>query len=81
MLLASMLSAMKTRSRQTMHHGIHDKTQFGAISMIILLGDDYQIPSVDTGAFYALHKNNCTKSITTQSGYNLFKHLETIPWY
>ena len=68
--------------QQYAHGGRADHKPWGGIPIIILVGDDYQLPSVSYGAFYALcPKKEITDSVKTpipkiiarSSGFEEFK--------
>ena len=54
MLEADKLGCVQHYMTQCAHHGLHKDKLWGGIPIIILVGDDYQLPSIGYGAFYAL---------------------------
>ena len=57
MLEAGILGIIKHYMQQYAHQGQKRNHPWGGIPIIILVGDDYQLPSIMPGAFYALsHK-------------------------
>lgn len=53
MLDATILGTIKHYMQQCAHGGMNNKHPWGGIPIIILVGDDYQLPSIHPGAFYA----------------------------
>jgi hypothetical protein len=50
---AELMGMMEHYARMTAHRGANSGKAWGGIPIVILVGDDYQLPSVDPGAFYA----------------------------
>jgi hypothetical protein len=77
MIDASTFGNAKDNCRQCAHGGIFDKQAWGGIPIIILVGDDFQLPPVLNGAFYALPGNRVSlyktdKTIFQRLGYEEF---------
>jgi PIF1-like helicase len=54
MLEADKLGLMRHYMTQCGHLGLNSNREWGGIPLIILVGDDYQLPSINYGAFYSL---------------------------
>jgi hypothetical protein len=55
MLDGAMLGIIRHYMQQCAHQGKNKHHPWGGIPIIILVGDDYQLPPIMIGAFYALH--------------------------
>lgn len=68
---------------QTAHGGKNKDHPWGGIPIIILVGDDYQLPPIMPGAFYALDPTKLERSrygsqaqkITRDEGFNEFREI------
>ena len=58
MLSAMTLGTMEAFCRQGAFKGTKSEQDWGGIPIIILVGDDFQLPSIDEGAFYSLGKTS-----------------------
>lgn len=67
MVDATMLGLIKHYMQECAHKGANKSHPWGGIPIIILVGDDYQLPPITAGAFYALHPEQLEKSIKTSS--------------
>ena len=54
MLSSEILGVMESFSRQSVHNGLNTNKPWGYIPVIILVGDDYQLPPIFKGAFESL---------------------------
>ena len=74
MLDAATLGTLHEFCTQTAHSGQKSDLDFGGIPIVLLLGDDGQLPPVQQGAFQSLSstKNICP---VTQKGFQIFKQL------
>ena len=52
MMSAELLGMMEHCARMSAHKGTNTNKEWGGIPIVILVGDDYQLPSIDPGAFY-----------------------------
>ena len=52
MLSGLLLGTMEAYCRQAMFQGQNNLSSWGGLPIVILVGDDYQLPSIDVGAFY-----------------------------
>jgi hypothetical protein len=52
MMSAELLGMMEHYARMTAHKGANNGKEWGGIPIVILVGDDFQLPSIDPGAFY-----------------------------
>ena len=50
MISADLLGRVETTAKVVVHNVLNKKALFGGIPVIILVGDDYQLPPVDIGA-------------------------------
>ena len=73
LLCSRIFGAIFTTCNMTMHQGLHKHLPFGGLPIFILLGDDFQIPSVEVGALFALaQKYGMTSDLTIQ-GHEQFR--------
>jgi hypothetical protein len=70
MMDATMLGTIKSYMQQTAHLGTNKVHPWGGIPLIILVSDDFQLPSIMPGAIYALH----TESLEKTHGVTTFEH-------
>ena len=56
MVPALLLGTMESYCRQAAFKGTRSHLSWGGLPMVILVGDDYQLPPIDEGAFYCLEK-------------------------
>ena len=56
MVPALLLGTMEDYCRQAAFKGTKTHLSWGRLPMVILVGDDYQLPPIDEGAFYCLGK-------------------------
>ena len=54
MVSALLLGTMEDFCRQAAFKGTKTDLSWGGLPMVILVGDDYQLPTIDEGAFYCL---------------------------
>ena len=54
MVSALLLGTMEAYCRQAAFKGTNNHLSWGGLPMVILVGDDYQLPPIDEGAFYCL---------------------------
>jgi PIF1-like helicase len=62
MLDATVLGNIKYYMQQSAHSGKNKSHPWGGIPIIIFVGDDYQLPPIVSGAFYALDRSKAVKS-------------------
>ena len=67
MISSETLGASARNCSETAHGGVHGDLSWGGIPVVLLVGDDHQLPPVETdggkGAFYILTgKDNCVNS-------------------
>jgi hypothetical protein len=65
MLEATMLGIIKYYMQKCAHSGSNPNHPWGGIPIIILVGDDYQLPPIMPGAFYALHPDQLERTRIT----------------
>ena len=80
MVSALLLGTMEDYCRQAAFKGTNTDLRWGGLPMVILVGDDYQLPSIDEGAFYCFGQT--TRRLRTnveadyvQNGMKLFCHF------
>ena len=56
MVSALLLGTIEAYCRQSAFKGTKSHLSWGGLPIIILVGDDYQLPPIDEGAFYCLKK-------------------------
>ena len=57
MLNAKTLGSLHEYCNITAHYGVKPNQDFGGIPIVLLLGDDGQLPPVKEGAFESIQKN------------------------
>ena len=77
MISALLLGTMEDYCRQAAFKGTKRNQSWGGLPIVILVGDDYQLPSIDQGAFYCLEKRTKrqrtkAEELYVQNGMNLF---------
>ena len=73
LLGAGLLGIIESTCRQTAHNATNTDKPWGGIPVVILMGDDGQLPSVQKGAFCALNPPASTHE--EYAGYEVFKQL------
>ena len=74
LLAASLLGCIELICRETAHYGRNKTLPWGGIPVVILMGDDGQLPAINYGAFEAL--NPPTKSTLLElHGFRIFKDM------
>ena len=62
-LSSFVLGTMENYCRQAAFKGTQSHLSWGGLPIVILVGDDYQLPAIDEGAFYCHGKQtNCTRT-------------------
>jgi hypothetical protein len=69
MLDAGMLGIIQNYMEQCAHQGQKKDHPWGGIPIIILVGDDYQLPPILSGAFYALDPKSLPRTFTMSHAY------------
>src|SRR5687767_9954187 len=69
MLSSFVLGTMEAYCRQAMFKGTRSKLSWGGLPIVILVGDNHQLPSIQEGAFY------CLEPRTKQSGNPFEEHF------
>jgi hypothetical protein len=69
MMAAELLGMMEHYARMTAHKGTNTTKEWGGIPLVILVGDDYQLPSIDPGAFYVNATVSECNNTDSQVGY------------
>jgi hypothetical protein len=69
MLDGAMLGIIQNYMAQCAHQGLNKDHPWGGIPIIILVGDDYQLPPIMSGAFYALDPYQLTKTFRMSYAY------------
>jgi len=72
MISADLLAIIESRFRECMHNGNFNNSSWGKLPMFLLVGDDYQLPSIQKGMIYSFDKT-CKHSAREVIGYNIFK--------
>ena len=77
MIDSKLLGLLESRVAATAHECCHSNESWGGIPIVILLGDDYQLPPQEPGAFYIPKSYISSKNnlITTKNGMSLFMDL------
>jgi hypothetical protein len=71
MLSAELLGMMEYYAKMTAHKGTNKDKEWGGIPIVILVGDDYQLPSIDPGAFYVNATVSECNNTDSQVEYNI----------
>src|SRR5687768_8688436 len=71
---------MEDYCRQAAFKGINNDLEWGGLPMVILVGDDYQLPAIDGGAFHCFGqtpKQDSTRAETAyvQNGMKMFQEF------
>ena len=66
MVSALLLGTMEAYCKQAAFKGANSHLSWGGLPIVILVGDDYQLPPIDEGAFFCQEKR--TKCIRTKVG-------------
>ena len=80
MVSALLLGTMEDYCRQAAFKGTNTDLRWGGLPIVILVGDDYQLPPIDDGAFYCLgqttrrYRTN-VEADYVQNGMKLFCHF------
>jgi hypothetical protein len=56
MISSSLLACLESHARKTVHLGRNNNDPWGFIPVVVLFGDDGQLPPIEPGAFYAFDK-------------------------
>jgi hypothetical protein len=80
MVSAKVLGTMEKYSRQAASNGQNAELAWGGIPIILLIGDDYQLPSIDEGSFFCFgnrknRKHSATQEHFIQNGLRQFLEL------
>ena len=80
MVSAQVLGMMEQHSRQAAFNGQNSQLDWGGIPIILVIGDDYQLPSIDEGSFYCFgnrpnKKHSATQEYFIQHGLQQFLAL------
>ena len=80
MISAYVLGTMEQYSRQAAFHGKNTNQSWGGIPIIIAIGDDYQLPSIEEGSFFCFGNRPNIKHSTSeehfiQHGFDQFLEL------
>ena len=63
MMSAELLGMMEYYAKMTAHKGTNSDKEWGGIPIVILVGDDYQLPAIDPGALYLFAEvSKCNKT-------------------
>lgn len=74
LLSSTVLGKMENNLRQTIYKGRNSNVPWGNIPIIIVIGDDYQLPSVEPGAF-SIFSGSRPKSDAERLGREVFLSL------
>ena len=80
MISALLFGTMEAYSRQAAFKGTKEKQSWGGLPIVIVVGDDHQLPSIDEGAFYCFEKRTQrlrtkVEDLFIQNGMDLFKEF------
>lgn len=73
MISAKLLQAIEDRFRLCMHNGNYNNCHWGRLPMFVFVGDEFQLPPVQKGMFYAFD-GKCQHNGNEKIGYNLFRN-------
>jgi PIF1-like helicase len=74
LLSCEVIGKMEHNVRHTVYRGINNNVPWGHLPIVIIIGDDYQLPSVQPGAFSVLSEKDA-KSDAERLGREVFLHL------
>ncbi len=69
MMSAELLGMMEHCARMSAHEGTNTNKEWGGIPIVILVGDDYQLPSIDPGALCVNAKVSKCNNTDNQVGH------------
>ena len=77
MVSSEILCFMNSYAKQTFHNGMNFSKSWGGLPVLLLVGDDYQLPPIEKGAFYSLDYPviNTNISINKQRRIHMGHHL------
>ena len=80
MVSALLLGTMEAYCRQTMFKARNCHLRWGGLPIVILVGDDHQLPSIDEGAFHCFEgrtrqRRTKVENLFVQNGMELFKEF------
>jgi hypothetical protein len=80
MVSAKVLGMMEQYSRQAAYNGQNSELAWGGIPIILVIGDDYQLPSIDEGSFFCFgnrpnKKHTSSQEYFIQHGLRQFREL------
>ena len=76
LLTSKLLGTTAQIISETFFHGANNNELFGGLPVLILAGDNYQLPGISKGAFHTLHNNNGSKM--TQKGREFFSNAQKL---
>ena len=75
MISQKLLGAAENNISKTAHGFGHSHEDWGGVPIIIIFGDDYQLPSIEAGAFDCFNASRITKLGAQSNGKEQFKKL------
>jgi hypothetical protein len=80
MIAACIMGMMEQYSRQAAFNGQNSEVSWGGIPIVLLLGDDFQLPSIEEGSFFCFGnrrntKHSASKEHFIQHGFHQFLEL------
>jgi uncharacterized protein (DUF1697 family) len=75
MISQKLFGATENNISQTAHGCGHSHEEWGGIPIVVIFGDDYQLPSIEAGAFDCFNANRISKLGAQANGKEHFKKL------
>jgi hypothetical protein len=75
LLSSKVIARMEFNCRHSVHNGQMASKSWGNIPIVIIIGDDYQLPPVESGVFQIYNGNNNKKDCDVIQGESVFKDL------
>jgi len=75
MISQKLFGATEKNISQTAHGCGHSHEEWGGIPIVVIFGDDYQLPSIEAGAFDCFNANRISKLGAQANGKEHFKKL------
>jgi hypothetical protein len=75
LLSSKLLAKIEYNIRHAVNNGLNKEHSWGNIPIVIIIGDDFQLPPIESGAFQIFNQHSKTPDIATQIGQKLFLEL------
>ncbi len=77
LLSSKLITRMEYNCCHSVNNGLNHQYSWGNIPIVVLLilGDDYQLPPIESGAFKIFQHTSTPKNTDITIGDNIFRHL------